>query len=138
MRHPYLCLALLIATLGPTTARASDVTPKGKQGETTTPAESPSSGVKEPAAAVNEGELRRGVGDDVLKKWWQLDAVWETHVMLLPYDIDHEGAGSAKLLNFGYLAVRFDVTRNNRLSARMGMSIYALADQTESGARASD
>jgi hypothetical protein len=138
MRHSSLCLALLIGSLGPSVARAADLTPKGKQGETSTPAESPSSGAKEPAAAVNQGELRSGLGDEVFKKWWQLDAVWETHVMLLPYQLDHEGAGSAKLLNFGYLAARANVTKNNRLSARMGMSVYAITDQGESGVRASD
>ncbi len=138
MRHRYLCLALFVASLGPATARAADTTPKGKQGETSSPPESPSSGDKNPAAQVNEGELWRGPGAAVFKKWWQLDAVWETHVMLLPYNIDHEGAGSAKLLNFGYLNARANISKHDRISARMGMSIYALADQGESGVRASD
>jgi hypothetical protein len=138
MRHSTLCLAFVVVSLGPGLARAADLTPKGKLGETSTPASSPSSGQKEPAAAVNEGELRRDPGDAVFKKWWQLDAVWETHVMLLPYDIDHEGTGSAKLLNYGYLGARANLSKHDRVSARMGMSIYALADQGESGVRASD
>ena len=138
MRHGYLCLAFFIVSLGPNAARAADVTPKGKQGETTTPATSPGAGGPQSGAAVNELGLRRERGDEVFAKWWQIDAGWEFHALLIPYDIDHEGAGAAKLLNYGYVGARANVTRNNRISARMGMEIFTLADANESGVRASD
>ncbi len=129
---------VLFVSLGPALARAGDTTPKTKEGGSGGAATITSSSTAGATTEqVYDDQARRLPGEEQSKRW-AMDAVWETHAMLIPWNIDHEGAGRAKLLNLGFLAARVDVTKNNHISARAGFYQYAIADEQETGVRAAD
>ena len=137
-----LVASSLAMALGAGMARASDNSPKNKES-----APAPGAGTTGATEVLTGGTAGESTADNYVRrdlaeyanKRWQLDAVWEAHAMLIPWNIDHEGAGAEKLLNIGYLSGRVNLTTNNRLSVRMGMYIFDLCDANESGCvRATD
>jgi hypothetical protein len=87
--------------------------------------------------AVSEAEL--GGLIDRLRgkpgKWFDVGATWETHGLLWE---NNTSASQRKLFNFFYAYASLNLTRNDRIRIREGFYFYTLADQTESGVRATD
>lgn len=138
-----LVTVLIALSLGASSARASDNTSKSREGGVSSGTSGSvsggaSSGATSTIESTTDTFQNRPDLLDYSKRRWRLDAVWETHAMLIPWSSDHEGLGSAKLLNLGYLTGQVRITPNNRVSMRMGMYVFNLADGGESGVRATD
>lgn len=146
MRRNYTALATGLATLlaSAGSAWATDG-PKGKAGDG--PAAGPSlSGESSSSAGTTASSRTTGGTDDDVGgmldhtpgkrgKWFDIGGTWETHGLLWQ---NNTGAGNRKLFNFAYFYASLNFTKNDRLRIRGGFYQYLLADQAETGVRATD
>lgn len=68
-------------------------------------------------------------------KWWDVGASWETHGLLWRTNTN---CGRCKLFNYASVYAGLNLTRNDRLRARIGMYEWLIADPGETGLRATD
>jgi hypothetical protein len=82
------------------------------------------------ARETEEGEER------ARKKKWEIEGVWETHMLVRQSDV--EGAAPNRTVNVGFLYLRFDFTKYDRVWARGGVFQRFMSDAQETGFRADD
>lgn len=136
-------IAVFLALAG--RAGASDVPkdkgvepPAGAQSSTDTSTSQIGEASISRAGGVGTLDEPRGLFDAAAgrpRKPFDVGASWETHGLWWQ---NNTNAGNRKLFNFAYAYGAVNLTRNDRIRLRAGFYEYLLADQSESGLRATD
>jgi hypothetical protein len=133
-------LLVCIALVAPTSNPAQAAEPPKNKADGSKGGPGPSAGGIAPSTGAQLGEQRGGVvemrqGLNVAK-WWEVAAGWETHFLVRQNDL--AGYGANKLVNYGWLTARMDITAHDRVGFRAGFYQRFTADAEETGIRASD
>jgi hypothetical protein len=81
-------------------------------------------------------ESAQGAAGAEETKPWEVGATFETHRLIRQEDLG--GAGSVKVFNVLYATAKYDITDKDRALISGGALQYFLADQSETGYRATD